>query len=474
MELNKLLSALNVDKADWVGLRKATETTMIHAIRDLKPEQHTTNISSGIMVEVLYQGQFAYAATPNLSIKEVQHAFDRAFRDASQAANYGIYKFNEEVRPGHHGRYKSPYQVDFNSISNEQINYILIKANEVMQMSDKIKNVLAMLRIVETDMEYVSTSGSDIKQNFNFIGLVLQAIAEHQGVIQKRSDADSHQQGGLEHFTLDNVIDRATKVASEALELLEADECPNDKMDVILDPDQMLLQIHESIGHALEIDRILGDERNYAGWSFVQLEDFGKLKYGSNLLNVSFDPTLEGEYASYGYDDSGYIANKEYLIQNGILMRGLGGLESQKRANIDGVANFRSCSWNRAPIDRMANINLEPGNSSIDDMISSIEHGIYIQTNRCWSIDDFRRKFQFGCEYGKLIENGKLTKTVKNPNYRAITVPFWNSLDMVGNKASFKKFGTPYCGKGEPNQSIRVGHAAPMCKFKKIDVFGGS
>ena len=155
-------------------------------------------------------------------------------------------------------------------------------------------------------------------------------------------------------------------------------------------------------------------------------------------------------------------------------MRGLGGLESQKRANIDGVANFRSCSWNRAPIDRMANINLEPGNSSIDDMISSIEHGIYIQTNRCWSIDDFRRKFQFGCEYGKMIENGKLTKTVKNPNYRAITVPFWNSLDMVGNKASFKKFGTPYCGKGEPNQSIRVGHAAPMCKFKKIDVFGGA
>ena len=245
-------------------------------------------------------------------------------------------------------------------------------------------------------------------------------------------------------------------------------------MSLVLAPDQMMLQIHESIGHALEIDRILGDERNYAGWSFVGLEDFGNLKYGSDIMNVTFDPTISNEMASYGFDDGGFKASKEHLIKDGILLRGLGALESQARSNVPAVANFRSCSWNRAPIDRMANLNLEPGTSSLDDIISAVEYGVYMETNRSWSIDDYRNKFQFGSEYGKLIENGKITKTLRDPNYRAITVPFWNSLEMVGNHSTFEVHGTPNCGKGEPNQVIRVGHASPTCLFNNIQVFGGA
>ena len=191
-------------------------------------------------------------------------------------------------------------------------------------------------------------------------------------------------------------------------------------------------------------------------------------------MNITFDPTVKKELASYGFDDSGKKAEKEYIIKDGILLRGLGGTESEKRSGIKGVANFRACSWNRPPIDRMANLNLEPGDSSFDEIISSVEKGVYMESNRSWSIDDYRNKFQFGCEYGKLIENGKLTKTVKNPNYRGVTTPFWNNLAKVGNHSTFEVFGTPNCGKGEPNQSVRVGHASPTCLFNNIEVFGGA
>jgi predicted Zn-dependent protease len=224
----------------------------------------------------------------------------------------------------------------------------------------------------------------------------------------------------------------------------------------------------------LEIDRILGDERNYAGWSFVNMDDFGKLQYGSKLMNITFDPTLSSEFASYGYDDGGLEATREYIIKNGVLLRGLGGMESQIRSGVPGVANFRASSWNRAPIDRMANINLEPGNSSFDEIIGAVENGVYMESNRSWSIDDYRNKFQFGCEYAKLIENGKMTKTLRNPNYRGISNPFWNSLKMVGDNDTFGIYGTPNCGKGEPNQVIRVGHASPVCMFKNVQVFGGA
>jgi predicted Zn-dependent protease len=244
-------------------------------------------------------------------------------------------------------------------------------------------------------------------------------------------------------------------------------------MDVLLAPDQMILQIHESIGHPLELDRILGDERNYAGTSFVTPDMFGSYQYGSELLNITFDPTRPEEFTSYAFDDEGTPSQREYLIRNGTLQRALGSLTSQVRADLPGVANARASSWNRPPIDRMANLNLEPGTSSLQEMIASVERGVYMQTNCSWSIDDSRNKFQFGCEWGQLIEDGRLTAVVKNPNYRGISATFWRSLKMVGNAETFDIMGTPFCGKGEPNQVVRVGHASPACLFADVDVFGG-
>ncbi len=470
-DLQKALNNINID-ADWVGIRQLKETTTYRTIRDGNPEQNSINLDQGVMVEVLVNGQFGYYGTHSIDYDSISKAAKKAYKIALNSSKYSNYSYTQSVRPKAVGVYNSPYKIK--NLNLDQLMDILVKSNKLLKGSDKIITATSMARIVDMNMRYVSSNGSDLEQNFLYVGPGFRAIAQDGSNIQSRSYTDQCQQVGMEMLNEEFVLSKCESICKEALELLNAEECPNEKMDLVLHSDQMLLQIHESIGHALEVDRILGDERNYAGWSFVNLEDFGKLQYGSEIMNITFDPTIENEFASYGFDDTGNKATKEFLIKDGILKRGLGGLESQERSKIKGVANVRACSWNRAPIDRMANLNLEPGDSTFDEMIASVEKGIFMQTNRSWSIDDFRNKFQFGCEYGQLIENGKITKTVKNPNYRAVSTPFWNSLKKVGNSDTFGVYGTPYCGKGEPNQCVRVGHAAPICVFDNIDVFGGA
>ena len=472
-DLNTILNSINIS-ADWIGLREVCENRTFRSIRDLTPQSNTRVSSHGIMVEVLNQGQFGYSATSDLSESGVNLAAKKALENANSGSKKGLYAFDASVRPKAVGNYESPYVKDIKSMSPGQINEVLLKANSFLKQSDKVVSASSMAAVVESEFNYVCTNGSDANQKFMIL-ITDQSVNVKDGdIIQRRSMGRMGHQMGLEALDEEVVMNNCEKVLTQALELLTAEECPDEKMDIIIAPSQMVLQIHESIGHALEIDRILGDERNYAGWSFVRLEDFGKLKYGSDIMNITFDPTIPNEMASYMFDDGGMAAKKEYLIKEGVLLRGLGGMESQSRSSTPAVANFRASSWNRAPIDRMANLNLEPGSSSFDDMVSSVERGVYVETNRSWSIDDYRNKFQFGMEYGKLIENGKLTKTIRNPNYRAVTTPFWNSLKMVGDKSTFEVFGTPNCGKGEPNQVIRVGHATPACLFKDIEVFGGA
>ena len=453
-----------------------TETANLRCIRDGKPQSNGRTQTKGVMVEVLAKGQFGYCATNHLTPENIQIAAEIAYKQAITAAAWGVHSFTVEQRPKAVGQYHSPYLKPLDLLSPKDINDLLLKANETLKVSDKIVSTVAMARILETEIQFVSSSGSDAYQKFCLITTDYTATAQQENIIQKRTDngmtARSYQ-GGMEILDEAETLDRARKIGEQAVELLSAPDCPTTTTTLVLAPDQMMLQIHESIGHPLELDRILGDERNYAGSSFVKLEDFGQLVYGSPLMNVTFDPSVSGEFASYRFDDGGNVANREYLIKEGILLRGLGSLESQIRARVPGVANFRASSWNRAPIDRMANINLEPGTTSFDEMISNIESGVYMESNRSWSIDDYRNKFQFGCEYAKLIENGKLTKTLKNPNYRGITNQFWRSLSQVGDRATVAMYGTPSCGKGEPNQAIRVGHASPVCAFDNIEVFGG-
>ncbi|MFC1565547.1 TldD/PmbA family protein [Candidatus Neomarinimicrobiota bacterium] len=475
-QLQKLLNAVDVP-ADWIGLREVDERTTVRFIRDGHPQSNTRTKTFGIMVEVLANGQFGYVGTNDISARGIQKAAKNAYQQAKLAAKYAIHSFTDAARPKAVGSYKSPYKNAFSESSPGELNELMTKASKVLKVSDKVISNNAFVQIVNSKHKFVSSNGSDISQDFLMVTFDLVATAQDGTNINTRSAGGLRglsRQIGAELFDEQWILHKAKVIGEQAVELTTAEECPKGTMDLVLAPDQMMLQIHESVGHALEIDRILGDERNYAGWSFVKLEDFGKLQYGSKLMNATYDPTYTGQFASFGFDDGGLKADKEYLIKEGLLVRGLGGKESQIRSGVPGVANFRSSSWNRAPIDRMGNINLEPGDSTFDEIISSVEKGVYMESNRSWSIDDYRNKFQFGCEYGKLIEDGKLTKTVRNPNYRAISNPFWNSLNMIGNQDTFKMYGTPYCGKGEPNQVIRVGHASPVCLFKDVAIFGGA
>jgi len=475
LDLQKALSSLDVP-ADWVGLRQVAETTTTRYFRDGKPQANGRSQTRGVMVEVLVQGQFGYAATNQLDVAGLQAAAQRAYEQAVAASQWAVHRFTPDQRPAAVGRYQSPFLKPIDALSVEAINDLLLQVCKALKVSEKVVKTSALAQTTETEIQFVSSNGADIQQQFLLVMTDYSATAQDGSVTQKRSDNGMLArcyQAGMELFD-GQVLVRAQQIGEQAVELLSAMECPTTTTTLVLAPDQMMLQIHESVGHPLELDRILGDERNYAGSSFVKLSDFGHLVYGSPLMNITFDPTVPGEFAGYAFDDGGTPATREYLIREGILLRGLGSLESQARAKVPGVANFRASSWNRAPIDRMANLNLEPGTTGFDEMIGGIEQGVYMESNRSWSIDDYRNKFQFGCEYARLIENGRLTKTLKNPNYRGITNQFWRSLEQVGDTSTVAMYGTPYCGKGEPNQAIRVGHASPVCAFANIEVFGGA
>jgi predicted Zn-dependent protease len=451
-------------------VRYSRESTTQRLVRNDVPQTNDTSTDEGAMCEVLLDGHFGYAATADLSAAGLQEAFSRAIETTRASSARKAHAFAARQRPAVSGSYRSARTRDLDTTGLAEIMDCLLAATAAMKGADTLVNRMAHAMLVQTQVDYFTSAGAQTSQSFDMVSLNLSATAAQGSESQTRSWSRTGQWGG-EVFAREATVQQAQRIAAEALALLGAPNCPSGPMDLVLMPDQMMLQIHESIGHPLELDRILGDERNYAGWSFVQPEDFGRLRYGSELMNVSFDPTRSHEFASYAYDDGGNPATKEMLIEGGILKRGLGALESQERSGIPCVANFRSASWNRAPIDRMANINLEPGTSSLQELIGKVERGILMHTNRSWSIDDYRNKFQFGCEYAQLIEDGRLGAVVRNPNYRGITVDFWNRLAGVGRDD--EAHGTPYCGKGEPNQVIRVGHASPPCLFRGVEVFGG-
>ncbi|OFZ30429.1 MAG: Zn-dependent protease [Bdellovibrionales bacterium RIFCSPHIGHO2_01_FULL_40_29] len=462
--------------ADFVAFKTIHERTRDLSVRDGKPDSFNEFEDSGLLIEVMRNGQMGYSATCETTSQGIKIAFEKAIAMTTASSKYPLFKFDQRIRPPSKGKYETTKKTKLDSLSTSEIYDFLKKTSLALKVSDKIISSTSDAMVITCQQNYMSSIGAEFEQNFDIVINSMAATAREGQETQTRSlhgGRGNCLQIGAEHFQLDAALKDCDQISREALELLSAENCPTEICDLILAPDQMLLQIHESIGHPLELDRILGDERNFAGWSFVQPSDFGQLKYGSDMMNVVFDPTVSHEIASYKFDETGNPAEKKYLIKNGILQTGLGSLESQQRSGLRGVANARSSSWNRAPIDRMANINLECGDLTLEEMIAKVENGIMMFANKSWSIDDYRRKFQFGCEYGKKVENGKITKTLKNPNYRGITVPFWNSLAGLTKPDTKESYGSPYCGKGEPSQVIRVGHSSPYALFKNIEIFGG-
>jgi predicted Zn-dependent protease len=437
------------------------------------PPRRSTN--TGAMLTVEHSGAQGYAATTDLSESGLRRALNEALEWAKASAGRMVPGFPASTLTAEKGTFATRERTPWDGVPASDKIALLLDLSARLKLDDRINDWGASVARTQTESLLLTTKGGRIHQTTSVVAPAMFATASVGSQTQRRSFGDSKlRQGGYELLDEMGFTGAPERIAREALLLIEADECPSDRRDILIGPDQMVLQIHESIGHPLELDRILGDERNYAGTSFVTPDMFGTYRYGSNLLNITFNPAESGEATSYAFDDDGQRATTEFLIKDGVLVRPLGSATSQHRANLDGVANARACAWNRPTIDRMANLNLEPGASKFEDLIAGVERGVYVETNFSWSIDDSRNKFQFGCEWGQLIEDGRLTKVVRNPNYRGISSGFWRSLKGVGDRTSYVVGGASQCGKGEPNQAVRVGHATPPCLFADVDVFGGA
>lgn len=456
----------------YASIRLVDEAAEYLTVRQDQLEPLQTVSSTGVMVSIWDSGGLGYAATNDLTPAGLQRAVTQAKDWARRTAGSSVLDTPPLAHPV--GEYASPIDVSWDTVSLSDRIDLLQQQSRLLRNDDRIVDWEAGLARRDVDTLLLTSGGGRVEQKFRYVYPNLRATANEGSNTQTRTFGGLGfcGQGGVEVLARFGFGDSASTIGAQAIELLDAPNCPSGSMDVLLAPDQMVLQIHESIGHPLELDRILGDERNYAGTTFVTPEMFGNYQYGSELLNVSFDPTVAGQLASYGFDDDGTPATKQFLIQDGVLVRPLGGAVSQARAGMDGVANSRAVGWNRPPIDRMANLNVEPGTSTEAELIGSIERGVYFHTNNSWSIDDSRNKFQFASEYGQLIEDGKIVGAVRNPCYRGISATFWRNLKGVGNADTSLAMGTPNCGKGELNQSIGTGHASPVCLFSNVDVFG--
>jgi len=466
--LSQVFAQLRSTAPFW-SLRLVDATREHLAVRQDTPEPPRLAHDRGAMLVAVTAGGYGYCATSDVSRAGLQAALDRAtaWAEATRAAS--VHRFDPRAMPAPRGEHPALGE-GFRALSRSTLVDLLAGECRAARR-DGVVERYAALDLWDAEQAYLTSSGGEVRQGFRYAIPHARVAANRGADTQARSFAHV-QQGGIEQLERCGFVGTGARLADEALQLLAAPDCPSGTMDLLLMPDQMMLQIHESIGHPLELDRILGDERNYAGTSFVTPEMFGTYQYGSPLLNVTYDPSIPGEAASFAFDDDGAPAEKVWLIRHGVLERPLGGRLSQLRAGLAGAASTRASGWNRPPIDRMANLNVEPGASPLAEMIGAVGRGVLMRTNVSWSIDDSRNKFQFGCEWGELIERGRIVGVVRNPNYRGVSATFWRSLKMVGDAATFEVHGTLYCGKGEPNQAIHTGHASPACLFGDVAVFG--
>jgi predicted Zn-dependent protease len=460
----------------WASLRILQVDDAAYVLRKGVLQPPGRSRDRGGMITVREGGGLGYAATSDLSAQGLRRAIDRARAWAQATRRSGVIPADRLSAPKPQGRWQTPIRTPFAAVPLSDRLGALREAAAALPQDDRLVDWEISLLATQESTRLIDTDGADAEQEIHLLGPDLSVVTHRAGLTQQRSSGGRNwlRQGGWEAWLAFDLPRVTASLADEALALLDAPPCPDEVCSLLLDPDQMVLQIHESIGHPLELDRILGDERNYAGTSFVRPEDIGELQYGSPLLNVAFDPSDPQEMATYRWDDDGHPASRALIIEDGRLVRALGSALSQARSGLPGVANARASGWNRPPIDRMANLDLLPGATPLPELIRRVERGVWMRTNRSWSIDDRRDKFQFGCELGYLIRDGEVGPLVRNPGYRGRAAAFWHSLVGVGDAASYQVGGSPFCGKGEPNQMVRVGHGSPPCLFANVDVFGGA
>jgi TldD protein len=435
--------------------------------------------STGLNVRVIADSAWGFAASAELSRGAAERTAARAVEIARASARVKQQNVRLAPEPAVIAEWATPYKIDPFSVSVEQNIDLLLKIDAELRSVAGITMAETNLNFNREEQWFASSEGSQIHQTKLSTGAGYAAYAFAGTEIQKRSYPNSFggqwQNKGYELIAELKLIENARRIAEEAVALHSADQCPEGKFDVILDSSQLGLQIHESIGHPIELDRVLGMEANFAGTSFLTIDKLRKLRYGSDLVNVVADARHDHGpgLGTFGFDDEGVPAQCTPVITNGLFT---GYLSSRETAHAIGETRsggtLRAESWNRLPMIRMTNISLLPGEKplTLEQLIESTDHGILMQTNRSWSIDDKRYNFQFGTEIGWEIKNGKRFRMLKNPSYSGITTEFWNSLDAICSREEWTLWGTPNCGKGQPQQVMGTGHGAAPSRFRGIKV----
>jgi TldD protein len=428
----------------------------------------------GFGIRVLFQGAWGFACSSKLSKREMETVFGKALKIAKASSKAKgkeiLFLYASPVID----KYQTPISIDPFEVTPETKLNLLLKADEVIRRNKKVKISEAFMGSYKMGKTFASTEGSYIEQEIVECGAGISATSIEGSEVQVRSYPNSFRGNfatqGYEWIEKLALQDKAESVAEEASQLLSAKPCPSKTTTLILDSSQLALQIHESIGHPIELDRILGTEASYAGTSFLKPEMVGHFKYGSERVNIFADATCPGGLGTFGYDDEGVKGQRVPIISHGILVNLLTSRETAHHLEKESNGTMRADGWNRIPLIRMTNINLEPGEWTLEQMVADTEEGIFLTTNRSWSIDDKRINFQFGTEIGWEIKNGKLGEMVKNPTYTGITPNFWNSCDAIANRDHWEMWGTPNCGKGEPGQIAHVGHGTAPARFRNVQV----
>jgi TldD protein len=436
--INSFLNTAEAKKVSYADIRTIEARREGITVRDGKVDTLGQSSSGGLGVRVIVNGRWGFAASRELGVEEAATITEQAIRIAKASATVGEESVKLADCQPVEAECSTPVEQDPFAVSLDDKLKLLMAADAAMAAAAPVSHRSAFFDAWREDQHFASTEGSRIHQVITECGGGIEAEAIREGDHQVRCYPNSFRgqfhTAGYEGFQKYDLVGEAPRVAEECAQLLDAPELPSSETTVIIDGPQLALQIHESIGHAVELDRVLGWELAYAGGSFVKPADRGRLKYGSEIMNITADPTLPGGLGSYAYDD-------------------------------DGVKTFRD-----EIITGVPNVNLEPGEWTLEALIADTKDGYLFSNNRSWSIDDHRTNFQFGCEAAWEIKDGKLGRLFKNPNYTGITTEFWGNLDAICNKDHWVIWGTPNCGKGQPSQTAHVAHGCAPSRFRNLRV----
>lgn len=472
--IERALNTAQLKGATYADVRVVHHASQSIGTRNGVVEALSSEENHGFGVRVIADGAWGFASSAHLALAEAERVAALAVSIARASALFK--KQDVDIGPPvvQRGTYHTPIQTDPFAVPIERKIETLLQADAGMRRAPGVKVARGEIEILRHTKTFASTEGSFIEQTIVETGAGIDATAVAGDEIQVRSYPNSvgrHQvTRGYEFVEEIDLPGNAERVGAEAQALLSADPCPSGVMTVIIGSAQLALQVHESCGHPIELDRVLGSEAAYAGTSFLTTDKLNTFRYGSPVVNLTAESLTPGGLGTFGWDDEGVPAMSTPIVRDGLFVGYLMSRETARQLGLASNACMRASSWNRMPIVRMINVNLEPGEWKLDDLIADTDYGIFMETNRSWSIDDRRLNFQFGTELAYEIKGGRLGRMLKNATYTGATPQFWGSCDAVCNRDHWVLWGTPNCGKGQPPQVAHTGHGTAPARFRNVQV----